>query len=67
MRASSLSVVPPGGSKVRLAGRFRGMSEGEGSCALGLGCDGAGVGGVFWGEPLPPFLRVSKLICRKRG
>src|SRR5262245_57596787 len=34
------------------------MSKGEGSGALDSGCDGAGVGGAFWGgNPLPPFLR----------
>jgi hypothetical protein len=40
----------PSGFKVRLAGRFRGMSNGEGPYALGSGRDGAGAGGASWGK-----------------
>jgi hypothetical protein len=39
----------PRASAVRRSGRFRGMSQGEASCAVGSGRDGAG-SGAFWGD-----------------
>jgi hypothetical protein len=40
----------PGGFEVRLPGRFRGRSKGEGPCGPGSGRDGAGAGGASWGK-----------------
>src|SRR5207248_8700347 len=37
-------------SAVRRSGRFRGRSQGEASCAVGSGGDGAGSGGACWGK-----------------